>query len=322
LAGVLKTILEANSQELPKYLATITPSLQTVAIAQTLLKSENSVLILGEHIVNNLQARNIANLVTEIAKQTNSKTFNVSATANIMGARRANFVPSDVGRNVNDMFKADMRAFMLLDVYPEYDFHNLALAVDVLAKKDVFVISLNSFNNDLVSQYSDVIFPMAAMYETSGTHINIDNKMQSFSAAVNAPNNAKPAWKIIKVLADLLELQGFHYENSTQILDEITHQSACVQKHDTNIDVSKITTKIETIWMHSPYQSDVLLRHSNALQISKIGQINTASMNANTAKELSITNTYLGVPVELDATMADKCIFVSSNQATNTEELV
>jgi NADH-quinone oxidoreductase subunit G len=322
LAGVLKTILETNSQELPEYLATITPSLQTVTIAQALLKSENSVLILGEHIVNNTQARNIANLITEIAKQTNSKTLNLTATANVMGAQRANFVPSNVGRNVNDMFKADMRAFVLLDVYPEYDFHNLALAVNVLAKKDVFVISLNSFNNDLANQYSDVIFPMATTYETSGTHINIDNKMQSFSAAVSTPDKAKPAWKIIKVLADLLELQGFHYENSTQILDEITHQSAYVQKPDTNIDVSKITTEIETIWMHSPYQSDALLRHSNALQASKIGQINTASMNKNTAKELSITNTYLGVPVKLDKTMADKCVFVSSNKATNTGELI
>ncbi len=71
--------------------------------------------------------------------------------------------------------------------------------------------------------------------------------------------------------------------------------------------------------MHSPYQSDVLLRHADSLSVSKIGQINTASMNASTAKILSLSDkdSYLGVPVEIIETMADQCVFVSSNQATN-----
>jgi NADH-quinone oxidoreductase subunit G len=53
------------------------------------------------------------------------------------------------------------------------------------------------------------MLPIASFYETSGSHINIEGVMQSFAAAVSAPSESKPAWKVLKVLADLLELPGF-----------------------------------------------------------------------------------------------------------------
>ncbi|SMN17062.1 NADH-ubiquinone oxidoreductase chain G [uncultured Candidatus Thioglobus sp.] len=319
LAGVLKILLDKAQQELPEYLLAVSPNKQTVELANELLEADNSVLILGEHLINNAQASSISNLTTEIAKLTNSTTLNLTATANSIGAQQMGFVPNSTGMNTNEMFETDMCAFLLLDIYPEYDFHHSATALSALSKNDVFVISLNSFSNELVSQYSDVMLPMAAMFETSGTHMNIDGKMQSFLAAVSAPGEAKPAWKILKVLADLLELPGFHYENSAKVMDGISHQSVQSHEYNTSVNLGDQTTLVETIWMHSPYQSDVLLRHANSLSISKIGQINTASMNASTAKTLSLNDkdSYLGVPVEITETMADQCVFVSSNQATN-----
>ncbi|CAC9596408.1 NADH-ubiquinone oxidoreductase chain G (EC 1.6.5.3) [uncultured Gammaproteobacteria bacterium] len=319
LAGVLKILLDKAQQELPEYLLAVSPNKQTVELANELLEADNSVLILGEHLINNAQASSISNLTTEIAKLTNSTTLNLTATANSIGAQQMGFVPNSTGMNTNEMFEADMCAFLLLDIYPEYDFHHSATALSALSKNDVFVISLNSFSNELVSQYSDVMLPMAAMFETSGTHMNIDGKMQSFSAAVSAPGEAKPVWKILKVLADLLELPGFHYENSAKVMEGISHQSVQSHEHDTSVNLGDRTTLVETIWMHSPYQSDVLLRHADSLSVSKIGQINTASMNASTAKILSLSDkdSYLGVPVEIIETMADQCVFVSSNQATN-----
>jgi NADH-quinone oxidoreductase subunit G len=323
LAGVLKVLVEKKAEEVPVYLSSIAPNTQAIDIASDLLNSEKTVLILGEHVVNNAQAASIGNLITEIAKLSNSQTLNLTATANALGAQRVNFVPNSTGMNVNEMLAAEMRAFILLDVYPEYDFHHLDVALNALSNEDVFVISLNSFENDIVAQYSDVMLPMAAMYETSGTHINIDHEMQSFSAAVSALGESKPAWKILKVLADLLELPGFHYENSVQILSEVSHQMTPSHEYDTAINIDKNAVEVETIWMHSPYHTDALLRHAKSLRASKIGQINTASINAATANSLSLSDndTYLGVPVEITETMADQCVFISSNQATNTGAL-
>ncbi|MBT7839174.1 MAG: NADH-quinone oxidoreductase subunit G [Candidatus Thioglobus sp.] len=323
LAGVLKIVLEKKSIELPEYLSAISPSSSSVELAKDLLNAERPVILLGEHIINNKQAASIAQLIAEIAKQVGANTLNLSISANALGAQHVNFVPNSVGMNVNEMFKAEMRAFLLLDVYPEYDFHHANSAIEALSKEDVFVVSLNSFNNDLVAQYSDVLLPMAAMYETSGSQININHDIQSFTAMVKAPDEAKPAWKVLKVLADLLELPGFHYENSTQILEEFEHQPSHEHSQETAIDLSQQSTAIETVWMHNCYHSDALLRHAKSLSMSTLGQVNSASMNANTAKELALSDgdEYLGVPVDITETVADLCVFVNSNQATNIRSM-
>lgn len=319
LAGALKVILEKNSLEAPSYITNINPSELSINLADKLLDSERSVIVLGEHVINNTQAASIAQMVAEIAKQVNGKTLNLTSSANTLGAQYAHFLPKSKGMNTNEMLAADMSAFLLLDIYPEYDFHHSNSAVEALSKDDVFVVSLNSFNNELVAQYSDVLLPMAAMYETSGSHVNINHDMQSFAAAVKAPEEAKPAWKILKVIADLLELPGFHYENVTQVSEELKHQKIYEHKQDITIDLGKKSSAIETIWMHSAYHSDALLRHAKSLSSSKIGQTNSASMNTATAKELSLEcgNTYLGVPVVVSDTVADRCVFVSSNQSTD-----
>ena len=319
LAGALKVILEKNSLEAPSYITNINPSELSINLADKLLDSERSVIVLGEHVINNTQAASIAQMVAEIAKQVNGKTLNVTSSANTLGAQYAHFLPKSKGMNTNEMLTADMSAFLLLDIYPEYDFHHSNSAVEALSKDDVFVVSLNSFNNELVAQYSDVLLPMAAMYETSGSHVNINHDMQSFAAAVKAPEEAKPAWKILKVFADLLELQGFHYENITQVSEELKHQKIYKHKQDIAIELGKKSSAIETIWMHSAYHSDALLRHAKSLGSSKIGQTNSASMSTATAKELSLEcgNTYLGVPVVVSDSVADRCVFVSSNQSTD-----
>ncbi|RUM78480.1 MAG: NADH-quinone oxidoreductase subunit G [Candidatus Thioglobus sp.] len=317
LAGVLKSVLQNAHIEVPDYLVEIEVSDIAMQLAEKLSQSNNSVIVLGEHIINNPQAASIANLVSEIAQHTDSTTLNVSATANSMAANMAGFVPGKDGLDVNAMLAADLKAYILLDVYPQYDFHHSAQAVEALSNDDTFVISLNSFKDDAVAQYSDVLLPIASFYETSGSHVNVEGEVQSFAAAVNAPNNAKPAWKVLKVLADLLELPGFHYADSAQVTSEVIHQSHKQHAHDESIDV-KVKRGINVIWQKSPYAVDVLSRHAASLQATKIGQINSASMNKATAKKLEVSHDdeYLGVPVAINETVSNNCVFVNANHST------
>jgi NADH-quinone oxidoreductase subunit G len=316
LAGVLKSILQTAQNEVPKYLDKAEVSDTAKRLADKLADANNSVIVLGEHTLNNPQASSIANLINQIAQVTNSTTLNISATANSAAATMANFVPGKDGLDANAMLEADLKAIVLLDVYPQYDFHNSVAAIKALNNKDMFVISLNSFKDDAVAEYSDVLLPIASFYETSGSHVNIEGVVQSFVAAVSAPDDSKPAWKVLKVLADLLELPGFHFTNSAQITDEISHQS---YKHNsTNSDID-ITVKrgINVIWQHSPYAVDVLSRHAQSLQATNIGQMHCASMNKATAKKLEIkSDKYLGVPVIISESVANHCVFVNANQAT------
>ena len=320
LAGVLKSVLQNAQVEIPDYLVDIEINDVATQLAEKLFQSDNSVIVLGEHIVNNPQAASIANLVSKIAQHTNSTTLNVSATANSMAANMTGFVPGKGGLDVNAMLAADLKAYILLDIYPQYDFHHSLQAVEALSNEDTFVISLNSFKDDAVAQYSDVLLPIASFYETSGSHVNVEGEVQSFAAAVNAPSDTKPAWKVLKVLADLLELPGFHYADSAQVTSEIMHQSHKQHAHNESIDI-KVKRGVNVIWQKSPYAVDVLSRHATSLQATNIGQINSASMNKATAKKLEVAqdDEYLGVPVAINETVANNCVFVNANHSTGVQ---
>ena len=320
LAGVLKSVLELSVSEIPKYLQALEVSESAKAMAQQLHQSEDSVIILGEHVINNADAHQIANLVNEIAKNTNSTTLNLTQTGNAMAAELAEFVPSGEGLNVNEMLESEMRAYILLDVYPTYDFHHVNQALEALSNADSFVIALNSFDDEQIRACADVMLPIASVYETSGSQVNINNEVQSFAASVKAPEEAKPAWKVIKVMADLLELPGFHYTDSTQVLSEVAHHAHKEHEYDHGIDFNTSTEGVEVIWQKSAYATDALLRHAKSLQDTAIGQMNFAFMNAQTAGTLGVKTDYLGVPISLDEAMADNCVFVSANRSTTGGE--
>ncbi|SMM99928.1 NADH-ubiquinone oxidoreductase chain G [uncultured Candidatus Thioglobus sp.] len=321
LAAVLKSILEISYSEIPDYLSKVKIDDEAAQLAKKLSDTDNSVIILGEHAVNNPQASSVAKLIAEIAKQTNSTTLNLTATANSNAANMANFIPEKGGLDTNAMLAAGLNAYILLDIYPQYDFHNSVEAIKALNNEKTFVISINSFKDSAVEKYSNVILPMAAFYETSGSHVNVEGRVQTFAAAIGAPGEAKPAWKILKVLADLLELPGFHYADSTQITSEVAHQSYKQKACDAEIDIT-VKRGITVIWQKSPYAIDVLSRYATSLQATKIGQINSASMNQATFTKLELsaeTPKYLGVPVVVTEAVADNCVFVNANKATGGE---
>jgi hypothetical protein len=88
----------------------------------------------------------------EIAQQTGAATLNVSATSNSIAAEMANFVPGQGGLNANAMLAADLSAYILLEVYPQYDFHDSVQAIESLDNKNTFVISMNSFKDKEVAR--------------------------------------------------------------------------------------------------------------------------------------------------------------------------
>ena len=133
---------------------------------------------------------------------------------------------------------------------------------------------------------------------------------------MKAAGDSKPGWKVLKVLADLLELSGFDYTDSTQVADDALSLTANTQSSDVDI-VTVEMPNVATVWQYTPYASDVLTRHAQSLQQTQIGQISEAVVSAATAKilELSQGDLYKGVPVNINETVAEGCIFVHTNQA-------
>ena len=315
LSGVLKVLLEANSQALPDYLKGVKVDQAQIDIANVLSAAENAVVVLGEQVNSNPCADQVAKLVTQIAKVSNSKTLNASATGNTLAAEKVSFKPNG-GLNAGQMFTANLNAFVLLDVYPTFDCVDSVAAIENLSRDDAFVVALNSFEDEAVLSFADVILPVASFYETSGTHINIDNVAQSYGASVKAAGDSKPGWKVLKVLADLLELPGFDYTDSPQVADDALSLSPNVATSEVDIIAMEVPN-VATVWQYTPYASDVLTRHAQSLQQTQIGQVSEATVSEATAKilELSQGDLYKGVPVNINETVAEGCVFVHTNQA-------
>ena len=318
LQSVLKSLYEKTNAKTPKELSKIKVDDSQSKIADDLISADNAVIVLGEHLNSNLLASDITRTLAEIASLTNAKIANLVLGGNSLSAERVGFKPSNNGKGVNEMLSEDTKAFLLMDVDTSYDFINPKLAIDIFKKEDVFVVSLNCFEDEITLMSSDVILPLAGFYESSGTHINFDGIAQSFSASIKGPGESKPGWKIIKVFADLLGLEGFEYTDSTQVTEDALSMSP-VNK-ETLLEVNNKVTgdaKITTHWQYSPYSVDGISRKAKALQETQIGKINHAYISDLTAKELMLSedDLYHGVPVSINETVAEGCVFVHTYQS-------
>ena len=335
LAMILKALMQINNVEIPENLAHISISKTQQSIAQNLIKAKKSALIIGEHISFSKTYSMCVQLAKHIAHLSNSGIINATMKANAHGGYFAQILPdSKGGYTTSEMLQKNLRAYFLLDVYPEYDLNQAEIAVSAFKQAD-FVLSLNSFASEVINEYAHAILPIASFFETSGTHINLIGDLEFTHASAHAPKEAKPAWKIIKVLADLLGIEHFNYNSTEQIYREITSKLKTPKIKEIAIsnliftntksgkDGKNSVAQIEVIWQNNPYAVDSLLRHSESLKKTKIGKINTARMTKDTAKKLALdaNNHYYDVPILIDSTMADNTIFVQTHCAKYKKEV-
>jgi NADH-quinone oxidoreductase subunit G len=111
-----------------------------------------------------------------------------------------------------------MKALLLLNVEPTFDAADPSTANAALAGAGL-VVALTPFK-DAAVENADVLLPIAPFTETSGTFINAEGRVQSFTGVVKPLGDTRPAWKVLRVLGNLLGLQGFDFESSQQVLAE------------------------------------------------------------------------------------------------------
>ena len=316
LSGILKALIKIKLKTIPSYLKNIKITKKQQSFAASLCRAKKSVLILGEHINSNYASTEITKITYEIAKLSESKIINATQNSNAMAANKIGFIPTN-GLNAQEMLTSKLNTFILFDIYPQFDFINPKLAINKFSKKDCFVLSFNSFKDKEIMQVADIILPIASFYETSGTHINIENIAQTYQASVKALADAKPGWKVLKVIADLLKLSGFEYTDSKEVSVAAmsVSQNYEIDKNLTTITEIK-TADISTIWKYNPYMVDAITRNATSLQETEIAKINKAIISKNTAVKLSLKNgdLYQGVPINISNNIADDCIFVHTNQ--------
>ena len=190
-----------------------TPEAQ--AIAKSLLGGERTAVLLGNAAAHHAQASGLLGLANWIAAQTGARGGYLTEAANTVGAQLAGAMPGKGGLNAGQMLAGALKAVLLLNTEPARDSAAGAAAVQNLGKAEM-VVTLSPFKANM--EFSDVLLPIAPFTETPGTFVNAEGRVQSFHAVVKPLAETRPAWKVLRVLANMLDLPGFAYESAQDVL--------------------------------------------------------------------------------------------------------
>nr|WP_314541569.1 NADH-quinone oxidoreductase subunit NuoG [uncultured Massilia sp.] len=217
LTEIAAAVAVAKGVALPAGFENVTTGDVARAIAATLVVENAADLpgavLLGNAAANHPQASQIHALAQWIAEQTGAKFGYFVEAANTVGG----YLVNATSKNAAKLFTEPKKAYVLLNAEPELDAANPAQAVKALMGAEM-VVAMSAFKHGM--DYADVLLPISPFSETAGTFVNCEGRAQSFNGTVKPLGETRPAWKVLRVLGNLLGLSGFDYENSEAIRDE------------------------------------------------------------------------------------------------------
>jgi len=282
LAQILKALAAEKSAALPGDLRlafeSVQPSDQARAIARSLASGELAAVLLGNFAQQHPQAVQIAMLAEQIAGLCGAKFGYLGEAANSVGAYLAGALPDAQGLHAAQMLAEPRKAYILLNAEPELDMHDPQQAMAAMAAADM-VVAMSPYRHH-AADYADVLLPVAPFTETSGTFVSTEGRVQSFRGAVRPLGDARPAWKVLRVLGNLLNLAGFDYESGEQVRDEVLSN----QGGETGV-AGKLDNHISGVAPQAPsasagpglqrisdvpiYSADALVRRAPSLQMTR-----------------------------------------------------
>lgn len=270
--------------KLDHLLTNIKVNADTDRIARSLLNAKNPCVLFGQSVIMH-QAFNLFYVLFDALKQiSNAKGGFVSFAANAKGAELAGALPyqhangeilTEKGLTANEMLinKEALKACILVNVEPEADTLVGQKALETLKNTD-YVISLNSYFSQTIGEYADIVLPITSSFESDGTFVNLFGHMQSFKTIVEPLAESKPAWKVLRVIGNFLQLDGFNYQKTDDVLAEIKkvnlentkNNESKVNLNDLLPDEIKSTdNKIGRLNSVSLYSVDSMVRRSDNL---------------------------------------------------------
>ena len=270
LAQIAAAVAEVKAIELPKDIAE-TVGEPARAIAASLLAGERKAILLGNGAAHHAQASSILALVQWIATHTGATFGYLSEAANTVGAQFVGAQPLGKGFNAAEMLAGKVRAALLLNTEPTLDSVAGVRATLDLSAVDM-VVTLSPFKTNL--EFSDVLLPIAPFTETAGTFVNAEGRIQSFHAVVKPLGETRPAWKILRVLGNLLEIPDMEWETAQDVFSTVLGQENLQNSHlpvhslhnETSVPIHAQAHECAEPLVAAIYQLDSLVRRSPALQ--------------------------------------------------------
>ena len=336
------------SSELKNIIKDSTISEDAQLIFYSLKNAEQSSILFGAFADNHPQASALRALSNFIALETNSNFGMLARSGNTVGAWLSGVVPHRLpggqsnpnkGSNAAEMIAQPKRAYVLFNLEPEFDFANSQAVLAAMQAADL-VIVFTPFVDEKIQQYADIILPIASFAESDGTFVNTEGRWQSFGKAVSASQDARPAWKVLRVLANKLGFDDVQFQNSEQIRDELKHlfesntefTSHLSDFNHVNINTNENSNtgsdshKIYRISDLPIYAVDNVVRRAASLQEAVMEQQNHVAISTKHAEQLGVLNEQVvrvvqgkqetTLPLQINESIADDCVWI---QRSSTE---
>ena len=275
LAGIAAAVAQETGARAP-VVVEVTDTAR--AVAKSLLGGEQKAVLLGTAAAHHEKAASLLSLANWIAQQTGATVGYLTEAANTVGAQLVGATPGQGGFNAGQMLGGSLKAALLLNTEPAYD----SAAGTAGLKAADMVVTLSPFKCNM--DVSDVLLPIAPFTETSGSFVNAEGRVQSFHAVVRPLGDTRPAWKVLRVLGNLLGLAGFDADSSQAVLANALPGVAA----GTVLDASRLSNASSAAVDLTPallqpcvatiYQLDGLVRRATSLQLTNDARASSAQI--------------------------------------------
>jgi NADH-quinone oxidoreductase subunit G len=343
LAQVAKALVDRNdsqvSAEVAKLLANCQVEDTAQAMARQLQQAEKATVILGAVAQNHPQAATLRSLAKLIGELSNSELILMTDGANSAGAWLAGALPhrlaggataAKTGLDTKQAFAQALKSYVLLNIEPELDSANPSQAQQALQQAD-FVVVLTPYVTPAMREYADVILPIAPFSETGGSYVNVAGEWQTFTGCVPPAGQSRPAWKVLRVLGNLLEVNGFDYVSVQQVLEDVRQQvtrTGFVAPQwycPSSIELDKPKAQLTRIGEKAIYAIDNITRRSQPLQASATSEQPVIRIHPSLAEQCRLSSaqtatvrqhgTAVSLPLIIDERVAPDCIHVATGFA-------
>lgn len=306
------------------------------SFAQKLLSGESKAIFIGNTALAHPDYSQIDALATWIANSVNATLGFLGDGANFVGAQVVGAVSQENQHGgVPSILNSNVKAFVLLNIEPTVDLPDPMLARSALQNAQT-VIALSAYASEDLLELADVILPITPYAEQAGTYINIAGDIQTSQASVRPLGEARPAWKVLRVLGGMLDLPTFNFNTVDEVKSvALGHlgEKVSMPAH-TSIDINlqitpannsantsgKTYERLADVPIHF---TDAIVRRSPALKLTvdskkalKVGIpkkiFEEMSLKEGDAVRISQGNAHVVMPVTLESELAEGVIRVSA----------
>lgn len=233
LLAVLKALLELTGESAPASLQSAIADAKVEenhrAIAATLKEAPQATVLLGSGAAAHPAQAELRAMARLICRVAGARLGSLVDGGNSAGAWLAGTVPhreagaraaTVSGMDWLQMVKGDIKGYLLLGVEPGQDCIESAAAQKAMEQAE-FVVAMTAFAGDELRSQADVLLPISTFLETAGSYINAEGHWQHFNGCAQPVGEARPAWKVLRVMGNLLDVAGFEYSSAEGIRSEM-----------------------------------------------------------------------------------------------------